>query len=93
MNQTYVRWRVDSRPIIDITPGTSWQRGVRRTGVALVLAVALPLLWLFGTLTLLTLLALLGGVAVMLLWGVVRQAITPRVRSRQRHGIGPADEY
>ncbi len=90
MNQTYVRWRVDSRPIIDITPGTSWQRGVRRAGVALVVAVALPLLWLFGTLTLL---ALLGGVAVMLLWGLVRQAITPRVRSRQRHGIGPADEY
>ncbi len=90
MNQTYVRWSEDSQPIIDITPGTSWRRGVRRAGVALVLAVALPLLWLFGTLTLL---ALLGGVAVMLLWSAVRHAMTPRVRSRQRHRIGPADEH
>lgn len=94
MNQTHVRWTAYSRPTIDVTPGAGWRRGLRRVGLAmmlgLVLAVALPMLWLFGTLTLL---ALLGGVAVMLLWGVVRQAITPRVRSRQRHGIGPADEY
>lgn len=90
MNQTHVRWRVDAQPTIDITPGAVWRRGVRRAGAALVLAVALPLLWLFGALTLL---ALLGGVAVMLLWSVVRQAMRPGGRPRQGHRSGAADEH
>ena len=94
MNQSQVRWSAYSRPTIDVTPGAGWRRGLRRVGLAmmvgLVPAVALPVLWLFGALTLL---AMLGGVAVMLLWGMVRQAYAPRGRSRQGHRISPADEH
>ena len=68
MNHTHVRWSANVRPTIDVTPGTGWRGGLRRVGLAmtlvLLLAVVLPLLWLFGALTLL---AMLGGVAVMLL--------------------------
>jgi hypothetical protein len=94
MNQIHVRWSAYAPPAIDVTPGASWRRGLRRVGLAmmlgLALAVALPLLWLFGALTLL---AMLGGVAVMLLWGMVRQALAPRGRSRQGHRISAADEH
>ena len=82
MNHTHVRWSANVRPTIDVTPGAGWRRGLRRVGLAmtlmLVLAVMLPLLWLFGALTLL---AMLGGVAAMLLWGIVRTAFAPRGRS------------
>ncbi len=90
MNQNQVRWTLNVQPTIDVTPGAGWRRGMRRAGVVLVLALALPLLWLLGTLTLL---ALLGGVAVMLLWGVMRQAMPPRGRSGRSHRIGAADEH
>ncbi len=93
MNHTHVRWSANVRPTIDVTPGAGWRGGLRRVGLAmtlvLVLAVVLPLLWLFGALTLL---AMLGGVAVMLLWGMARQAFAPRVRSRQSHHTRASDE-
>ena len=90
MNQNQVRWALNVQPTIDIAPGAGWRRGMRRAGIALMLALALPLQWLLGSLTLL---ALLGGVAVMLLWGVVRRAIPSRGRSRPGHRIGAADEH
>lgn len=93
MNHTHVCWTANVRPTIDVTPGAGLRRGLRRVGFAmtlvLVLAVVLPLLWLFGALTLL---AMLGGVAVMLLWGMVRQAYAQRGRSRQSHRTRASDE-
>lgn len=90
MNQTHVRWTVNLQPTIDITPGAGWRRGMRRAGVALVLMLALPLLWLLGALTLL---GLLGGVAAMLLLGVARQAMSPGGRHTQSHRSSNADEH
>lgn len=93
MNHTHVRWSANVQPTIDVTPGAGWRRGLRRVGLAMtlmvMLAVVLPLLWLFGALTLL---ATLGGVAVMLLWGMVRQAFAPRIRSGQSLRTRASDE-
>lgn len=84
MNQTHVRWSSNVRPTIDVTPGAGWRRGVRRAGAALLLALALPVLWLLGALTLL---GLLGGMALMLLWAVARQAMPARAGYRRRYGV------
>lgn len=89
MNQTHVRWSGTLRPTIDITPGAGWRRGMRRAGVALMLVLALPVLWFLGALTLL---GLLGGVAVTVFWGVARQAMSPGGRFRRSHSSGAADE-
>ncbi len=92
MNQTHARRSAKPRPTIDVTPGAGWRRGMRGAGLAMVpglgLAVVLPVLWFLGALALLT---MLGGVAVMLLWGMVRQAMPPRGRCGQGHRIGAAD--
>jgi len=93
VNQTRGRWSANWQPTIDVTPGAGWRRGMRRAGVALLLAVALPVLWFLGALTLL---GLLGGVAVMLLWGLVRRAMPSRARYKRGdggRGSGAADQH
>lgn len=89
MDQTSLRTPRTLRRTIDITPGAGWRRGLRRAGVALVLALALPVLWLLGALTLL---GLLGGAAALLLWGAARQAAPSRARFRHGHGSDAGDE-
>lgn len=89
MNQTSFPAPESSRRTIDITPGAGWRRGMRQAGAVLVLAIVLPVLWLVGSLALL---GLLGAAAVMLLWGVARQAMPASAGCRHRRGVGAADE-
>ncbi len=60
------------RTTIDITPGAGWRRAARGALAALVLLIAVPLLWFFGVLLLLGLVAagalLVGAVIVQQAW-------------------------
>ncbi len=67
-----VNWPPMRRTTIDITPGAGWRRSVRGVLLALVLLVLVPMLWFFGILLLLGLVAagalLVGAVIVQQAW-------------------------
>ena len=89
MYQTHHRMPGTLRYIVDITPGARWRLAMRTAGIALLLAVVLPVLWFLGALTLL---GLMGAVAAMLIWGMARNSLWPRGRRDPSHGVGATDE-
>ncbi|MBL0140549.1 MAG: hypothetical protein IPP91_00345 [Betaproteobacteria bacterium] len=58
-----------SRRVIDVTPGARWRSAVRAALTTALIVVALPLLWLAGSLVLL---GLLGAAAATLAWAYAR---------------------
>ena len=79
--------RVHTQRVIDITPLPWWRRTARAALALSIVVVAVPLLWLLGSLFAL---ALLGGTAAMLVIGVVRTWQMDRAARRSADASWPS---
>ena len=88
MNTIYLHLRrAHTHRVIDITPVPWWRRAARAALALLIFVVAVPLLWLLGSLFTL---ALLGGTAAMLLAVMVRMWRMGRAARRSADASWPS---